>query len=29
LGAICLSSSTHFPLMLNSNMRKPVALPCA
>src|SRR6516225_730614 len=26
-GAICLSSSSHFPLMLYSNSMKPVALP--
>ena len=26
-GAISLSSSSHFPLMLNSNSMKPVALP--
>ena len=26
-GAICLSSSSHFPLRPYSNMRKPVALP--
>jgi hypothetical protein len=26
-GAICLSSSSHFPLRLNSKVRKPVALP--
>jgi hypothetical protein len=27
LGAICLSSSSHFPLRLYSNCMKPVALP--
>ena len=27
LGAICLSSSSHFPLILYSNAMKPVALP--
>jgi hypothetical protein len=27
LGAICLSSSSHFPLMLYSNAKNPVALP--
>ena len=27
LGAICLSSSSHFPLMLYSKSMKPVALP--
>jgi putative ABC transport system substrate-binding protein len=28
LGAICLSSSSHFALKLYSNSAKPVALPC-
>jgi hypothetical protein len=26
-GVICLSSSSHLPLMLNSNREKPVVLP--